>query len=122
MTMRAVFIIDDDSDIRELIAQTLSDEGYQVMTCGDGRAALTLIEQHQPALILLDMMMPKMSGWQVMVELKASSYGAHIPVLLVSASRDLDQAARQLGAAGTIAKPFDLDTLINTVADFLGPP
>jgi len=122
MTFRTVLVIDDDPDIRELIAQVLSDEGYGVVTIGDGQAAIALVEAQQPGLILLDLMMPKMSGWQVMRALKASEKSASVPVILLSASRDLEHICQELGATGCMAKPFDLNSLIDLVAVHLGPP
>lgn len=122
MSLQTVLVIDDDSDIRDLIAETLIDEGYHVLTSGDGQTAVALAAAQPPGLILLDLMMPKMSGWQVIEELKASSRTSSTPVVLVSASRDLQTISRQLGAASCLAKPFDLDTLVKMVHAYLGPP
>lgn len=122
MTLRTILVVDDDPDIRELIAQTLSDEGYAVVACGDGRTALSLASSNPPSLILLDLMMPTMSGWQIIKNLKAASRSATIPVVLVSASRDLNYTTEELGASAYLPKPFDLDDLINIVMKHVGKP
>lgn len=122
MSGQTVLVIDDDPDIRELIAQTLSDEGYHVATSGDGAEAVTEAKKNPPGLILLDLMMPKLSGWEVMELLRGQPETTKIPVVLVSASRDIEMAMRDLQANGSLTKPFDLDALLNLVHAYLGPP
>lgn len=108
-------VIDDDPHIREVITETLSDEGFDVIALGDGREAVSYALRQPPGLIVLDLMMPKMSGWQVMDVLRTTPQGAAIPIVLVSASRELDQTARTSDVAAHIAKPFDIDTLVAIV-------
>ena len=122
MALRTILVVDDDPDIRELIAQTLSDEGYNVVSCSDGRTALSLASSNPPSLILLDLMMPTMSGWQIIKSLKATSQGADIPVVLVSASRDLSYTKEELEASACLPKPFALDDLVNIVVKHIGKP
>lgn len=122
MALRTILVVDDDPDIRELIAQTLSDEGYNVVSCSDGRTALSLAGSNPPSLILLDLMMPTMSGWQIIKNLKATARGADIPIVLVSASRDLSYTTEELGASACLPKPFALDDLINIVMKHIGKP
>lgn len=117
-----ILVVDDDPDIRELIAQTLDDEGYHVIALGDGQRAIDVACHNPPALILLDLMMPKISGWEVMRMLRSQPETQQIPVVLISASRDLDAAIEQLGANARISKPFDLDQLIDTVRSYAGEP
>ncbi|MEM8535451.1 MAG: response regulator [Chloroflexota bacterium] len=122
MALRTILVVDDDPDIRDLIAMTLSDEGYNVVSCSDGRTALSLASSNPPSLILLDLMMPTMSGWQIIKNLKATARSADIPVVLVSASRDLSYTAEELGASACLPKPFALDDLINMVMKHIGKP
>lgn len=121
MQSRTVLIVDDDPDIREVIAETLADEGFTVLTSGDGQTALDMVIANPPGLIVLDLMMPQMSGWQVISALQATPRGASIPVVLVSASRDLDHTARQSNVAAFLAKPFDLDSLVRVVEQHISP-
>lgn len=115
MDSRIILVVDDDPDIRDVIAETLADEGFSVLTFGDGEAAVTMALENPPGLIVLDLMMPKMSGWQVINALQATPRGASIPIILVSASRDLDRAAHKSKVAAYLAKPFDLDSLVRVV-------
>jgi DNA-binding response OmpR family regulator len=102
-----------------VVAQVLSDEGYDVLTAGGGRAAVDLAHKHLPRLILLDLMMPEMNGWQVVAELKASSHTRTIPIVLLSARRDTELMAQNLGVSSYLEKPFDLDELLARVQRLL---
>lgn len=117
-----VFVVDDDLDIRDVIAQTLEDEGYCVVPFADGEEALAAIDRTQPALVLLDLMMPNISGWDVLQRLREHASTFTLPVILISASRDLDRTCHELGASAWIAKPFDLDQLIASVHIYAGVP
>jgi len=118
---RPVMIIDDHPEIRDLIAQTLSDEGYQVETYSDAETALRRIEAGQPGLVLLDLMMPRMSGWQMINALRDRFGAAHVPVVLLSASRELPQTAERFGV-DYLPKPFNLNDLLLLVERVLGLP
>ena len=120
MESHTILVVDDDPDIRDVIAETLADEGFSVVTSGDGQAAVDIALESPPSLIVLDLMMPKMSGWQVIEALQASPRGAKIPIVLVSASRDLERTARQSQVAACLAKPFDLDSLVRVVEQHVG--
>ena len=118
---RSIMIIDDHRDIRDLIAQALSDEGYQVETYSDAEAALRRIEADQPGLVLLDLMMPRMSGWQMIDALRDQFGAEHVPVVLLSASRELRQTAERFGVE-YLPKPFNLNDLLLLVERLLGLP
>jgi DNA-binding response OmpR family regulator len=122
MTSRPILIVDDDPAILDLIAQLLTEEGYPILTAAGGRTAVDLARKHLPRLILLDLMMPEMNGWQVVDALKATAGTRAIPILLLSARRDMDITARDLGIADYLAKPFDLDELIRCVQNILMRP
>jgi CheY-like chemotaxis protein len=111
---RPVLVVDDDDGIRDSIDMTLSDEGYRVLTASDGADALTLVDQHSPSLILLDMRMPVMDGWQF-----ARAYrqrpGPHAPIVVVTAAHEAAARAAQIRADDYIAKPFDLERLLEMV-------
>lgn len=103
-----VLVIDDDDDVCEILRESLSDDGYAVATVPHGAAALDLIRDHQPAVIILDLRMPIMDGWSF-----AEQY-RRIPtppasLIVLSATRDIEQSARRLGAAAFIRKPFEVD-------------
>ena len=117
-----VFVVDDDQDIRDVITQTLDDEGYHVVPFSDGEEALEAIYRAQPRLVLLDLMMPKVSGWDVLQQLRAQSRTVALPVVLISASRELIRTCDELGASACLAKPFDLDRLVAVVQTYAGAP
>ena len=91
---RPILVVDDDPDLRELLRRTLEREGYTVLEAGDGRAALVRIEERLPGLILLDLMMPDMNGFELLTELGARPEWRGIPVVVVTA-KDLTPEERQ---------------------------
>jgi CheY-like chemotaxis protein len=104
-----VLVVDDDDAIREVIAEVLRDEGYEVAVAGNGEQALTeLRKERHPDLVLLDLMMPVMSGWEVLELIQASADLSRIPIVVVS-------AMTAPGACEHLAKPIDLDRLLATV-------
>ena len=117
MTTRAgrILGVDDDEGIRELIAMALSDEGYTVQLACHGAEALALVEQDPPDLILLDMRMPVMDGWEFAWALREIR-GTQVPIVALTAGCDGANLADQIAAAGLVAKPFELDHLLDVVA------
>jgi CheY-like chemotaxis protein len=87
----------------------------------DGQTALDLIAASPPDLILLDLMMPEMNGWDVMRALRARSNGKRIPVIVISADRDIADKAQSVQADGYLAKPFKVSKLLDTLAGHLAP-
>ena len=102
-----VLVIDDDEGIREVVAMALSAIGYEVVSVGDGAAALARLATVQPAVILLDMRMPTMDGWAF-----AQAYDhlpePRAPVIVMTAAQDAAMCAAEINAATYLAKPFDL--------------
>jgi two-component system, chemotaxis family, chemotaxis protein CheY len=107
-----VLVVDDDYDIRELIAEALVLDGYRVRTARNGKVALEQAWVDPPDLIVLDLMMPVMNGWQFLEALRGVPRLATIPVIVVSASI----VSQVEGAALLLQKPFDLDTLLMAAA------
>jgi CheY-like chemotaxis protein len=112
---KRVLVVDDDAAIRDTVADALLDEGYQVLTAANGRAALEVVARTVPRLILLDMRMPIMDGWEF-----ARAYrelpGPHAPIVVITAARDAGDRAAQIEADDYLAKPFDLDDLLAVVS------
>jgi CheY-like chemotaxis protein len=119
MSSNQVLIVDDDTAILEMIAELLSYEGHRVVTYSEGREAVAFARTTPPALILLDLMMPEMSGWQVISALRSSPQTRTIPIVLLSARRDLADAARELKVAAYLEKPFDLEELLDIVRNYV---
>jgi adenylate cyclase len=105
----AVLVVDDNEINRDLLSRRLMREGYRVETAANGRESLEMIRQHAFALVLLDVMMPEMNGYQVLQHLKADADLRHIPVVMVSALAEIDSVVRciELGAEDYLTKPFN---------------
>ncbi len=111
-----ILIVEDDTDIREALAQILSDEGYEVLSAPNGKVGLDRLRERKPDLILLDLMMPVMNGWQFREKQRADEQFAAIPVLVISADASAGQEAAALGAKGFMQKPIELEVLLASVA------
>src|SRR4029077_426286 len=108
-----VLVVGDDPHIRGRLITAVEDEGFEVVPAGNGKEALAIIKTFRPDVIVLDLMMPVMDGWQFAAELRASAEGHELsPLVLLSAARDLKTPAKALAAADTIEKPFDLAELL----------
>lgn len=118
-----LLVIDDDHDILLSLQDALEMEGYHVTTASTGREALeTLKRGLQPDLILLDLMMPDISGWAFRAWQRSNVEFASIPVVVVSGQGLSPPEVARLGVDGYLAKPLDLDHLLDTVARFVPPP
>lgn len=115
---KTVLVVDDDEDLLALVALVLEGEGYKVQTATDGREGLEIIERGMPDLVLLDMKMPVMNGWEFAREFKAR-YDARAPIVVITAYTDARERAEEIGANGWIGKPFDLDTLVKIVGRYV---
>ena len=108
----SVLVVDDEPSIRHLLRELLSDEGYEVRVAEDGVAALGALAQWTPDVMLLDLAMPRMSGYELLAQWAPLNAGRTC-VIVLSASRELDVAA--LHGATVLRKPFDLDEVLRTV-------
>ncbi len=113
-----VLVVDDDLDILEATSLLLETEGYDVATARDGREALErLAEGVRPAVILLDLMMPGMNGFEFYERLRRlPGPEAHSPVIVISAAREAGRHAEELGADDVLAKPYELQDLLEKIA------
>ena len=114
---RRVLVVDDDEDIRQLIDMALSSEGYRVLTAQNGAAALEVIAHSPPDVILLDMKMPVMDGWEL-ARVYRQTPGQHAPIVVMTAAQDAAARAAEVAADGHLAKPFDLDELFRIVDQY----
>jgi DNA-binding response OmpR family regulator len=110
--VRRVLVVDDDPDILDALAEILEVEGYDVQRARNGREALQRLEQGLPDLVLLDLMMPVMDGWEFA---RSLAPGARPPIIVLSADRNVSVKAREIGALGWLAKPFELSELLAAV-------
>ena len=104
-----ILVVDDNASNRDVLARRLTREGHEVVTAVDGAAALELCRRHDFDLILLDLIMPEIGGYEVLKRLKAEERTKHIPVIVISALDELDSVVRciEAGAEDYLPKPFD---------------
>lgn len=116
---QTILIVDDDEDILDMLMLFLEECGYRVQTSTDG-AYLHTFSQGMPDLLLLDIWLSGYHGGDLCRQLKSQPATRHLPILLVSANRETEAIAREVGADGFISKPFDLDYLLSTIKCHLG--
>jgi CheY-like chemotaxis protein len=114
---RVVLVVDDDAGVRGFVAVVLHTEGYRVLTAVHGAEALECIARQRPDLVLLDLAMPVMDGWQVQRALR--DQGVHVPLIFMSAGHNARIEAERHGAHGYLAKPFTAAELLTTVTRFV---
>ncbi len=123
--MATVLVVDDEADILEVIRLGFENAGYRVLTAEDGAAALEVVDDEVPDVLLLDVGMPRVDGWQVLERIKSSTAVdlARVPVVMVTAWSSEDDRLRGgiEGAVRYVAKPFDPSELVRVVDELLGP-
>ncbi len=121
MSDETILIVDDEVDLVELIRFNLERSRYRVLTAHDGRTALSLAAQHRPDMILLDLMLPEMSGEDVTVALKRDAATANIPIIMLTARAEESHivVGLQLGADDYVTKPFSMEVLLARVSAVL---
>lgn len=112
--MSKILVVDDELNICELLKLYLENEGYTVFTANDGQAAVTAFQQKAPDLVLLDIMLPKMDGWQVCREIRKTS---STPIIMLTAKGETEDkvSGLEMGADDYIVKPFEVKELLARV-------
>ena len=118
---KTILICEDDDNLRQLIRVVLG-PGYHIVEAGDGDEALVLAGEHRPDLIILDLMMPRMSGLDVLQQLRANAATDGMHILVMSAWPDAVEAARAAGADAFLQKPFEPDALTALREEAIGAP
>ncbi|MEO8286077.1 MAG: response regulator [Chloroflexota bacterium] len=111
-----ILVVEDDESILSALIDILELEGYQVETATDGAKGLDRLEHAEPTLILLDMRMPVLNGWDF--ARIAKERGSKVPILVMTAAQDARRWAQEIGADGYIPKPFHLPDLLDAVERF----
>ncbi len=116
LASRRILVVDDQAAIRRLLETGLADAGAEVWTAPEGGTALNMLGALQPELILLDLSMPGVTGWDVLESLRASGCHVGVPVILQTSADDFDsfERARKLGVAAFVSKPFRLGEVVET--------
>ena len=115
-----VLVVDDDYGIRDVLREVLADAGYQVVTAADGATALHYLQEApaMPRLILLDLMMPVMTGWEFRLAQQQHPHLASIPVVALSARGGVEHETYTITVDGFMRKPIDLDELLDLVEGY----
>jgi len=116
-----ILVVEDDPDMSEVIVWALRQAHYETVAAANGKQALESVSAGMPALILLDMMMPVMDGWQFSREYRAQ-YSQSAPIIVITAAEQAERRAEEIGAEGWLSKPFELHDLLQAVARFCPRP
>jgi DNA-binding response OmpR family regulator len=113
---KSVLVIDDDLPLRGMLAAALRQHGYQVFLAGDGGEGHRALTLHKPDVVLLDLAMPEVNGWDFLQRLQESGHLGQVPIIVVSAHLRIDpQAVLQMGVNAIVPKPFNLPDLISLI-------
>jgi len=113
---KRVLVIDDDLPLRGMLAAALRKHGFQVLLAGDGEEGQRALNLHHPHVILLDLAMPRVNGWDFLQRLKETGHIGSIPIIVVSAHLRVEpQAVLKMGVSAILPKPFNLPELIDLI-------
>ena len=112
MLSRRVLLIEDESELRDVVLMALDTEGYETQVARDGGEALAILQEWRPVVILLDLAMPNVDGWGFRARQLADATVADVPVIVLSAGVNLRDRTAALQATAIMPKPFDLDVLL----------
>jgi CheY-like chemotaxis protein len=115
-----ILIVDDDDDMLEAIEFVLDDAGYPTRTAQNGRQALDAVARQMPALILLDMLMPVMNGWQFADEFR-KRYGREVPIVVLTAAEHARSRCSSIDVQEVLTKPFNVTDLLRVVERHVAP-
>ena len=113
---KRILVIDDDLPLRGMLAAALRQHGFQVLLAGDGAEGQRALKIHNPNVILLDLAMPEVNGWDFLQSLKETGRLGKVPIIVLSAHLRTDpQAILQMGVSAILPKPFNLPELIDLI-------
>jgi DNA-binding response OmpR family regulator len=113
---KRILVIDDDLPLRGMLAAALRKHGFQVLLAGDGEEGQRAVNLHNPHVILLDLAMPRVNGWDFLQRLQETGKIKDVPIIVVSAHLRIEpQAVLQMGVSAILPKPFNLPELIDLI-------
>ncbi|MGI8586168.1 MAG: response regulator [Chloroflexia bacterium] len=116
-----ILVIDDDEAGREFVISLLTEEGYTVRSAADAYQALDALDAEPPSLLVLDLMMPGVSGVEFLSRLRLEPLWEGVPVILTSAHPRLREIAQDLNVQSALTKPFDITSLMEQITRIIGP-
>ena len=119
---KKILVVDDEADILKVVSFRLAKKGYEVLEATDGPEALDVIRNKKPDLVLLDLALPTMSGYEVCKKVKEDEKLKHIPILFLTASHvdDIQKKMKGYKADGCLVKPFEPEDMLKKVEKFIG--
>jgi CheY-like chemotaxis protein len=118
---RLVLVVEDDESIRNVITDVLEDHDFRVATAANGSDALEQLDRLNPDVMVLDLLMPVMHGWAFMESYAEKTGGRAIPIVVVSVNAALPRSFNRFGVREVVAKPFDIDRLLEAVEEAVSP-
>ena len=119
--MKRILVVEDNAEVSKLLELILRRAGYEISTAEDGIEALEQFQRIQPDLVLLDIMLPRMDGYEVSTQLRTERHSTVPIIMLSSLDSPLDMArSRTAGATDHVAKPFDKDQLLRIISNYIG--
>ena len=120
---KRILVVEDDADNRRIVVKVLTVDGYEVLEATDGRSALATARKEHPDLIIMDLAMPGLDGWQAATQLKSDPKVADIPIIALTAfaMRGDEEKAREAGCDGYLSKPCRPQTIREVVRRYLRP-
>jgi len=118
---KTILICDDEPALRELVRASL-DDGYRFAEASDGFIAIELARELDPDVVILDLMLPRLGGLEVLARMRADEHLRHVPVLVITAWNETREDVLAAGAADFVSKPFDPDELKAAIEELLREP
>ena len=121
MGRKKILVVDDETDLIMMVQIRLEANGYEVISANDGKEGLDKVKNESPDLVLLDVMMPNMSGYQVCTILKQDARYKRIPIILITGKGqdDFEKVGKRMGADAFITKPFDPPVLLAKIKELI---
>jgi len=120
MSTADVLIVEDDPDMADVMVRLLEHAGFAARTAENGKKALEAVAERTPAVVLLDILMPVMDGWECARQLRAR-YGVRLPIVVVTAAEHIETRCVEVGADHLLPKPFELRELLRLVSQYASP-
>ncbi|MFQ5888356.1 MAG: response regulator transcription factor [Candidatus Hydrothermarchaeales archaeon] len=119
---KRILLVDDEIDIRSVYTKMLEKEGYEVATAKDGKKALEKLSEFKPHLVILDIMMPGMDGWEVAKKIRKDQVLGDIPIIILSVKSEIEDKVKSIEEAKTdrhLAKPIEFSEILGTIKSLL---
>ena len=119
---KKILVVDDEPDLLKVVTFRLKKLGYDIIEATDGQKAMDLIQEHRPHLILLDLRLPIIDGWEVCRRVKADDQLKYIPIILLTASAGAinSEMTKELKAEDLLVKPFEPEVLLEKIKKYIG--